>query len=368
MRSGVALAVVGLLAAGCVSTTGTREPGVARAGRTAPLAIEHPRVEPKTLDLTGRADATARVSFDTTQPAQTQVEMVDEAGNVVWRETSGQPVQHHTVAWNGRGPNGEPVASGVYRYRISAHTAAGAQAQYDPFLEGTGEELAARDFTWDKQTGFFHWVMPRAGFARLRVGILGFPHLRTLLDWQPIEGGEQQLAWDGLDSSGLIKVKDHPNMAFSLAAFSMPSNSIIVKSNAATAVSVPPAASTAPVGPYFHAKHARSICHEARLTVAFAQEGTRDAQGRAIVSGNTPVRVAVDARDAEHLQNQRFELGVYEDLIMLFEEEESTTPFTFLWDTSRLTPGEHLLTINILSYDDHFGVATLPVIVKGQQQ
>ena len=61
--------------------------------------------------------------------------------------------------------------------------------------------------------------------------------------------------------------------------------------------------------------------------------------------------------------NRRFEVVIYEDLTVLFEEEESTNPFTFLWDTSKLPPGEHLLTINLLSYDDHYGVATVPVAI-----
>jgi hypothetical protein len=78
-----------------------------------------------------------------------------------------------------------------------------------------------------------------------------------------------------------------------------------------------------------------------------------------------PVRVTLEARDASSLVNERFEMALYEDLQFLFEEEESLNPFTFLWDTTHLTPGAHLLTVNVLGYEDHYGVATQPVIIEG---
>jgi hypothetical protein len=86
-----------------------------------------------------------------------------------------------------------------------------------------------------------------------------------------------------------------------------------------------------------------------------------------VVSGVVPVRVTVDAADAPHLINSRFEVALFEDTTFLAEEEEGTTPFTYLWDTTRLRPGEHLLTANILSYDDHYGVATVRVMVESPQ-
>jgi hypothetical protein len=58
-----------------------------------------------------------------------------------------------------------------------------------------------------------------------------------------------------------------------------------------------------------------------------------------------------------------FEVALYVDLNFFFEEEESTTPLTYLWDTSQLTPGPHLLTVNVFSYDGRIGTLTRSVIV-----
>ena len=116
--------------------------------------------------------------------------------------------------------------------------------------------------------------------------------------------------------------------------------------------------------PYLHARHDRAACHEAQLTVEFPGAQRTDEVGRPMLAGPVPVRVRVAEEDARHAVDSRFELMLYEDLTILFEEEDATTPFTFVWDTATLPPGQHLLTVNLLTYDDHDGVATVPVMVE----
>lgn len=83
-----------------------------------------------------------------------------------------------------------------------------------------------------------------------------------------------------------------------------------------------------------------------------------------MLSGMVPVRVRLDDSDAQPMVNQRFELALFEDLTFLFEEEDAVNPFTYLWDTAQVPPGEHLLTVNILGYENHFGVETRPVLIE----
>ncbi len=46
----------------------------------------------------------------------------------------------------------------------------------------------------------------------------------------------------------------------------------------------------------------------------------------------------------------------------LFEREDGSSPFTYQLDVERFAPGPHLLTINIIAYDDHIGVQSLRFI------
>jgi hypothetical protein len=382
MTRALRIALPLLLVAGCAGSA-TRTPSArmpATSGIVAPaataqardaareLAIDSVGVEPKTLRLDG-ARPEVLIRYTLTRPATVRIDLVDEEGRLAQRLSPGrQKAGPHAAAWDGAAFQGAPAPDGVYRYLIEAAADDGAQVLHDPSTATGGEELMARDFRFDKATGRLEWVLPRTGYTRVRAGIEGFPHLRTLMDWTPTEGGRRHLDWGGLDASGLVKLAEHPKLSIRLTAFAVPDNTVLVVGSPTAAAQTdeppiyPPMAKAAPA--YLHARHPRAECGEASLAVEFPGSPHADAQGRPVLSGQTPVRVTIDAANAARIVNRRFELVVYEDLTVLFEEEESTNPFTFLWDTSKLPPGEHLLTINLLSYDDHYAVRTVPVVIK----
>lgn len=329
-------------------------------------AITSVGVEPKTIDV--RKEEAATIRYQLADSAQVSIDLVDEAGRVVRTLTAGlQPAGRQMRAWDGRATNGASVSGGVYRYVIHARRQ-GREEVHDPSPTTGGEEIHPRNFTFDAKSGTLRWSMPKAGRARLRIGVQGFPHLRTLLDWQPLEAGPQQLAWDGLDASGLIRAAAHPNLSVRLSAYALADNTIIVRGGPSDpslreqpAVYPPEARGNAA---YLHARHLRESCHEAGVSLEFPPGTRRDQRGRPVLTGVVPVRVSLQPADAALLTNQRFEVMLYEDLTLLFEEEESMNPFTFMWETSRLAPGEHMLTVNILGYQDHYGLATQPVVIE----
>lgn len=370
MRSSLALAVIlgALTMEGCATMPTSI---LAQSGTIVPagaLAIERVQVEPKTLDINSRAALTIR--FDLTGPAHILVDLVDEDGRVVRQlKVGSRAAGSHTVRWDGRNSQGQPVSSGVYRYVIRAQQAHETAVVHDPSSETGGEELEMRDFTFDATNNTMRWVMPKAGFARLRIGLEGFPHLRTLLDWVPLEGGAQEIAWDGLDGSGLITLKDHPHLSLKLKAFAMPDNTVIIRGQpSAGAPHIAPDYPPLAKGPTaaFHARHPRQKCHEVRLRLEFPEVTVRDAHGWPVLVGVVPIRVTIDESDASRLVNERFELALFEDLTVIAEEEKGTTPYTYLLETSKLPPGPHLLTVNILSGGDHYGVATQQVLIGAQ--
>ena len=364
MRPGLVLSMTALLAGGLSAGCATvKRPMQAAPALPSPLAIEQVAVEPKTLDF--RRPGEAAVRYTLSRPAVVSVELLDDANHLIRSINAGhQGAGPQRASWDGRREEGVPAFNGVYRYVIRARETNGREILYDPSQEMGGEELEVRNFQWDPEGNRFRWVMPKAGYARLRVGIEGFPHLRTLLDWEPIEAGEQTLTWDGLDTSGHIQIKNHPHLSIKLAAFAMAPNTVIVKG----ADSLRNGRSTGPtalaqnprVPGYLHARHPRTQCRELHLRVEFP--GAQEAgQGRPILQGKVPVRISLQAEDVAWMINERFEVAVFEDLTVIFEEEEGLSPFTYEWDTGHLPPGQHLLTVNILGHDDHFGVETKTV-------
>lgn len=362
MRSSVVLSVIAmsaeLLSAGCST-------GRAPAARPAVTpAIEQVAVEPKTLDLKKQSEAGLRYSLP--GPATVSIELYNEDGQLVRQLALGrQEAGAQTARWDGRDGEGNPVLSGVYRYVIRAHGQNGQEWVYDPSQEMGGEEIEPRDFQWNPQNGQFRWVMPKAGHARLRIGMEGFPHLRTLLDWEPMEAGEQILPWDGLDSSGLIQLKEHPQLSIKLAAFALAPNTLILRGGSpeAQATASPADLQRSKIRPSaMHASHPRRDCRDVPAELEFPKSRS-DSTGRPLLKGVVPVRVRLSEEDAGRFANERFELAIFVDLTVIFESEDAVTPFTFLWDTSHLSPGQHLLTVNVLGIEDHFGVKTRAVMI-----
>jgi len=371
MRSRLAMmlaAVMGIAGVeGCATTTARVVTPRASRPAAATLRIERVGVEPKTIGVSNATTATIR--YDLSRPATVTVDLVDDEGFVARRLEAGkQSVGMHTVVWDGRRAASERVPNGVYRYVIRAQGEDGQQAIHDPSGQTGGEEVHVRDFTFDPETGLLRWIMPMAGYVRVVMGLQGFPHLRTLLDWEPTEAGEHAIVWDGLDHSGFIKLKEHPELSIKLNAFAMPFNTIIVRGASSAPAQSPEGPPTYPsmvkgAGAYLHARHSRAHCHQLQVRLEFPRATSHDTRHRPILTGTVPVQVTLEAREAPDVINQRFELALFEDLTFLFEEEEGSTPFTYLWNTSHLPPGEHLLTVNILTYDDHDGVDTQQVVI-----
>jgi hypothetical protein len=218
------------------------------------------------------------------------------------------------------------------------------------------------------------WIQPRAGFARIRTAVQGFPLLGTLLDWAPLEGGEQIFDWNGLDASGTVRLGEHPDRWITLELFSMPSNTIIVAggedpSPSATPGSKPAYPPLVAVGEQAHleARKPREQALAPRLAMELPNAEGRDPDDRPIVRGLVPVRITIAPEQAASMIDALFEVAFYVDLTFLFEDEESTTPMTWMWDTRDLSPGPHLLTVNVFSYDGRIGCLTRSVVVGSER-
>lgn len=357
--------LTGLLLVGCASTSLQTSSIQSPMSLGSSEFISAVGVDPKTIDLSRKEAVTVRYTL--AEAANVHIDFVDEEGFVTRQLKPGlQQAGRQSVVWDGQDDNGQPSGSGVYRYVIFALDNQQQYRIHDPSFMTGGEELKPTNFTYDRNTGLIRWLMPKAGFARLRVGVEGFPHLRTLMDWSALEAGAKTISWEGLDASGLIKLSDHEHLSIKLTAFSLPDNTIILHGKPMVygkGKGTYPALAN-PKAAYLHAKHLRQACHEAQVRLEFPKVQRWDDKGNPVVSGTVPVRVVLDEKDAATFVNSRFEIALFEDASFLTEVESGTTPFTYLWDTSHLSSGLHLLTANILSYDDHYAVTTVPVLLE----
>jgi hypothetical protein len=323
-------------------------------------------VEPKVLDPATSGEVTFR--YELSGAARVVVDVVDRYGVLVRRLDAGDRDQGpQSVSWDGTAFDGGWAPAGVYRYVIHAEGRDRSVEVYDPSLTTGGEELKPREFQVDPEKGRIRFVMPRAGYARLRVALQNFPYLGSLLDWEPLPAGPFEMPWDGKDPSGAVRLAGHEDLSVVLWLYALPDNAIIVRGEdrerrmAGTPL-YPPLIHGE--NAFFHARHDPARCGPIRQTLEFPDHPVRDAEGRRVLSGKVPVRVRLDPRDRDRVLAARYEIAVYVDLVFLFEEEDGIDPFTFTWDTTSLPPGEHLLTVDVLAYDDHYGVVTERVVIR----
>ena len=118
---------------------------------------------------------------------------------------------------------------------------------------------------------------------------------------------------------------------------------------------------------YIHARHLRARCHEPKFQVEFPEADSEKDPAVPILKGKTPVRITLDPEDKDYLTANRFEVMFFADGEFLFEQEEGVSPLTIDLDSKRLGAGDHLLTINVMDYEDHIGVRTLKVKVTPKE-
>jgi hypothetical protein len=64
---------------------------------------------------------------------------------------------------------------------------------------------------------------------------------------------------------------------------------------------------------------------------------------------------------------QRYEILYFVDFNFVMEKEEGYSPSTWIWDTTSLPEGEHILTINIATLTGQFTSASLKAFIHKER-
>jgi len=328
----------------------------ARGGQTVavmpPAAIQC-SVEPKVFDPNASEKAVFRFKLPEARAAR--VWLVDPIGRTVATVGAAGPDElgFFSAAWDGRDSDGRSVPSDAYCYLP-------ASADYAPSPQGllqlwqsAGERLECKDITYDPKSGEIRYLLPQAGRARVRVGISDGPVLRSLLDYAPLPAGRHTVAWDGKDSSG--NEWSRSAVAVHVWAFSLPQNCVIVQGATAPAYPayrqffVAPAAAK----PDLHATHTRQGCHEPAFAVSFPGAATGNDGLGVPKTGRLLVHVQLDPRDHRALVENLFEIVFYIDGVFFFEDSNAADPFTCTLDLTRIGKGRHILSVQVMDFEDH---------------
>jgi hypothetical protein len=81
------------------------------------------------------------------------------------------------------------------------------------------------------------------------------------------------------------------------------------------------------------------------------------------IKESAPFRIAVADQDKDVLAGQQFELMMHVNTGFLLEEERGYLPFTSQLEVKPLPAGEHIFTINIITFGDQIGVGSRKIRV-----
>lgn len=332
-----------------------------------PLRISKVRLDKK--EFTPSKKEVVNISFEVNQPAKTQVFIYDRLGQQVKTiDASAKDSGQYEVQWDGYIAKDKRPYGSLFLYVIKVKTHDGQELIYNPAPETGGELIKVHDYTYDKKTGQVEYVLPKACMVRLRAGLKEGMLAKTILDWKPQSAGRHSFLWDGKDDTGLLDLSKHPDLELKLTCYTLPDNTIILTDQSMEMNNSYPSEPVDVWGAedkkkYIHYQHNPQICHEPKFSVSFPKSKT-NSEGIPVLVGNTPVRVEINKRDKMDLVNKRFEIMLYVDGTFLFEMEEGTSPFTFNWNTKGFAKGPHILTVNIMSYDDHIGVNSQKIQIE----
>jgi hypothetical protein len=335
-----------------------------------PLEIKRVGLDQKSFNPS--KGETAALGFDITSQADVRVIIYDRLGREVrsYYMSDLEPARH-TVTWDGRRSDGWLASGDVFLYVIEAEGKDGKRVIHNPANKTGGIETKSLKYTVDRETGEITYVLPKACMIRIRAGLKDGMFGKSLFDWMPSTAGRHTYMWDGKDSSGWMNLLKNHHLSIRLTCYTLPTNTVIV-----TGQIVPLESKNNPEsfnteewerlwgtkGKYLHYAHDPRICHQPRFKVLFPT-GAEEKSDLVRVSGIVPIRIELDKRDARHLINTRFEVMIFVDGVFLYEIEEGSSPFTFNWDTKVFTKGPHIVTVNVVGYDDHIGILSRKVFL-----
>jgi hypothetical protein len=279
-----------------------------------------------------------------------------------------------SVIWDGRDDQSRIVPDEAFIFTVSAETKDGQMALYDPSDTTAGETVYAEKFKIDKENGIVTYTLLEPARLSIRIGIENGPLLKTLVDWRPRLSGPNEEQWDGKDASGVIDLFNEVDYSVRFMTYALAENSAITTGNSSVE--------------WFEYKSKKQeqreseitkrggedtgiltypgggIYREPQISVSLPEAKETTDTRLPVVSGITPVKVVIDKKDRKFITNERYELAFYLDFEFLAEEEEGFSPYTMVWDTREVSDGEHILTCNLIGFQEHRATRNLRVYVK----
>jgi hypothetical protein len=310
------------------------------------------------------------LSYTLSAPADVTVSVFDAELDLVRvvRDRLKQQGGAQKVEWDGRDLDGKIVPNEAYFFTIEASGGSGASA-YDPVTFSGGEPFDLGRAQVSRETGTLVYQLSQPSRVLVRIGIPGSSLLRTLVDWQPRVQGEITEYWNGRDQDDIINVYEKKYTVL-IAYHTLPDTSVITFGNTATdfrsyksplrgkrpAKPSRPMANARKLSPQFMKR--LSTFRDFRVSISFPELDKGHVSDVPVVRDRVMVRIDVPDAEREVIAGRQYEVILFANTTYFAEEERGYIPFNFPWELKQLPPGEHVLSVNVVTFDGQIGIAS----------
>jgi hypothetical protein len=373
-----------LLAAGCVKkiqsvkTAAPEDDRQAQPQIALDLEIQDVRISTQRFNPT--LGESVDIRFKTTRPCKSIVQifspdfrLITELGDIQM-ELDGVTQR---LTWDGKDSNGIVVPDEGYFITIESYGYSGQRVFYDPTVF-SGGEFFNPEISYDPISKTLNYTLDSSSRIRLRAGIHQGPLLNSLMNWMPKCAGTYKDPWDGTAAGSTTSVVNMDGFRLFGEAFTLPDNSIISVGNSKITFEEyrraqlhnSPRKIERPLF-YNNKVDAGDDLRDLITTGVFPDfslsildKPNALSSGSAKVRGNVPVQVKLDEDVYRNLTEDRYEIICYVDFMFSTEMEEGYSPAIWMWDSTHVPNGVHILTVNVASYPGHVESKSIEVIVE----
>jgi len=329
--------------------------------------LEIVEVEPRQFNPSVHEQA--KIQFKSERDGQAFVKIYDRRAYQV-REIAVEHITANeivTVAWNGQDDQGKLVPDEAYFFSIEATDIRGNIVEYNPIQAKFNRSMPMR-VNYDAESDKLSFTVEQDGIVNIRSGIAdGGPLLTKLVEWKPYLQGQYSIDWDGWDKSRTVSVESIPqHHLFSQIAI-LPEYSIFTQGHPTKNARIYSLAypddslkrmdsadfadrlySQADVFPY------KSLSPVFDFSFNDIVESHNNLP---VVSDKFGITIRLQESVKQRVTESRYEILVFVDYKFVTEIEEGRSPARMNIDISKLSAGEHVLTVNLVTLKG--GVATL---------
>lgn len=226
----------------------------------------------------------------------------------------------------------------------------------------------AKDINFDSENAEVSYKLTRPALVRISLGVKEGPVFVTLSDWKPRRPGLHKEKWarTGIKEIDNILCNKNTYFTFNYISFGrgwegFDINSVLEEET----VIGPIGRSSGSVNlNNFHKGHKREFCKEPVVNIILPEGLAKTKEGVPIVDRPVFLTVEIRPEDRKWFGRERYSLYMFVDAVFARGLFEGFSPYHWRFDPSGMNEGIHLITVNLRGFNDHIGIASMPVYVN----